>query len=101
MDIPFKFLGIPVGENPRRASTWKPVIDKFKSRLTRWKGRNLSIGGRVTLINSVLSVLPLYFFSFYKAPKKVIDNMIQIQRQFLWVGGDEKVDIMGKVVLGM
>ncbi|PNX58635.1 ribonuclease H, partial [Trifolium pratense] len=25
--IPFKFLGLPVGANPRRKETWKPVID--------------------------------------------------------------------------
>lgn len=82
--IPFNFLGLPVGANPRRKGTWNPVLQKFRSRLASWKGRNLSIGGRVTLINSVLSSLPLYFFSFYKAPKVVIREMIKIQRDFLW-----------------
>jgi len=53
-DFPFKFLGIPVGASPRKSSTWKPVLD-----LMEWKGKHLSIGGRVVLINSVLSSLPL------------------------------------------
>jgi hypothetical protein len=66
--IPFCFLGIPVGANPRRRSTWLPIIESMKKRLNTWTGRTLSIGGRVTLINSVLSSLPLYFFSFFKAP---------------------------------
>lgn len=66
--IPFKFHGLPVGANPRRRGTWNPVIEKVRSRLASWKGRNLSIGGRVTLINSVLNSLPLYYF-FFKAPK--------------------------------
>lgn len=39
--IPFKFLGEPVGANPRRA---KPVIDKVKSRLALWRGRLLFVG---------------------------------------------------------
>jgi hypothetical protein len=25
--IPFKFLGIPVGANPRRRDTWQPVVE--------------------------------------------------------------------------
>lgn len=82
--LPFKFLGIPVGENPRRASTLQPFIDNIKARLTNWRSRQLSIGGRLTLINTVLSSLPLYFFSFYKAPKKVLEMLERLQRRFLW-----------------
>ncbi|MCH81419.1 LINE-1 reverse transcriptase like, partial [Trifolium medium] len=85
--IPFKFLGLPVGANPRRLNTWKPVVESMKKRLSSWNGRHLSIGGRVTLINSVLSSLPLYFFSFFKAPKGVITDLIKLQRNFLWGGG--------------
>ncbi|PNX89544.1 ribonuclease H, partial [Trifolium pratense] len=89
--IPFKFLGLPVGANPRRLNTWKPVVESMLKRLSGWNGRHLSIGGRVTLINSVLSSLPLYFFSFFKAPKGVIHQLVKIQRNFLWGGGlDDK-----------
>lgn len=79
---PFKFLGIPVGVNPRCGSTWRPVIDLLHNRLASWKGRNLSIGGQVALIKSVLNSTPLYFFSFYKAPKVVLNSIIKIQRDF-------------------
>jgi hypothetical protein len=82
--IPFKFLGIPVGANPRSCKTWQPILDLMEKRLAKWKGKHLSIGGRVVLINSVLSSLPLYFFSFFKAPKKIIQEIIKIQRNFLW-----------------
>ncbi|KAK2423204.1 hypothetical protein QL285_033672 [Trifolium repens] len=61
----------------------------MNKRLGVWNGRNLSIGGRVTLINSVLSSLPLYFFSFFKAPVCVIKELVGIQRKFLWGGGSE------------
>ncbi|GAU25113.1 hypothetical protein TSUD_274020 [Trifolium subterraneum] len=69
------YNSIPFGSNPRRRATWSPIVDTLKKRLCAWNGRNLSIGGRVTLINSVLSSLPLYFFSFYKAPASVIKEM--------------------------
>jgi hypothetical protein len=87
--IPFKFLGIPVGANPRRRETWKPVVESMSKRLNTWSSRHLSYGGRVTLINSVLSSLPLYFFSFFKAPKCIINQLVRIQRNFLWGGGVE------------
>jgi hypothetical protein len=61
----------------------------MNKRLGVWNGRNLSIGGRVTLINSVLSSLPLYFFSFFKAPVCVLKELVGIQRKFLWGGGTE------------
>ncbi|XP_058751979.1 uncharacterized protein LOC131625099 [Vicia villosa] len=50
--IPFKFLGIPEGANPRRCITWKPVFESLKKKLSIWKAQLLSIGGRVTLINA-------------------------------------------------
>ncbi|MCH86516.1 LINE-1 reverse transcriptase like, partial [Trifolium medium] len=40
------------GANPRRRTTWTPIIDSMKKRLCSWNGRHLSIGGRVTLIKS-------------------------------------------------
>ncbi|MCI06179.1 putative ribonuclease H protein, partial [Trifolium medium] len=75
--------------NPRRCATWNPILNSLKFKLSSWRGRLLSIGGRVTLINYVLSSLPLYFFSFFKAPVKVVNQIIRIQRNFLWGGGVE------------
>jgi hypothetical protein len=87
-EVPFKFLGISVGANPRRQATWKPaVVDAMTKRLNSWSSRLLSYGGRITLINSVLSNLPLYFFSFFKAPSCVIKQLVKLQRNFLWGGG--------------
>lgn len=58
----------------------------MKKRLSKWKGRHLSFGGRIILIQSVLSSLPLYFFSFFRVPRKVLKIIIGIQRSFLWGG---------------
>lgn len=32
--LPFIYLGLLVGANPRRAETWRPIIDKVKRRLS-------------------------------------------------------------------
>jgi hypothetical protein len=84
---PFRFLGIPVGANLRRRATWSPILDSLKKRLCAWNGRNLSIGGRVTLIKSILSSLPLYFFSFFKAPVYVLKELVSIYSKKILVGG--------------
>lgn len=87
--LPFKFLGIPVAANPRRCSTWEPIVIALKKKLQCWKGRFLSIGGRVSLIDSILNSLLLYLLSFYRASRKVVKTLQAIQRRFLWGGCDE------------
>jgi len=68
MDIPFKYLGLPIGGNPSRCSLWEPVLSKIRKKLSVWKGRNLSFAGRVCLIKSVTNVVPLFLLPFFKAP---------------------------------
>ncbi|XP_058769032.1 uncharacterized mitochondrial protein AtMg01250-like [Vicia villosa] len=69
--IPFKFLGLIVGDNPRRKKVWLDVVKNIRRRLSSWKGRNISMGGRVTLINSVLNSIPIFTLSFFKIPEKI------------------------------
>ena len=48
----------------------------------------LSKGGRATLIRSTLLNLPIYFMSLLKLPSSVRRRLKQIQRDFLWGGGN-------------
>jgi len=69
MELPFSYLGLPVGGNPSRCSFWEPVLSKIrKKKLLVWKGRYLSFTRRVCLIKSVIDVIHLFFLSFFKAP---------------------------------
>lgn len=72
-----------------------PVIDKHLSKLAIWKCKSLSIGGRITLLMSVLCSLPIYFFSIFKAPVVVCSEIIRIQRIFFWEGIVIKKSSMG------
>ncbi|KAJ0518638.1 putative RNA-directed DNA polymerase [Helianthus annuus] len=69
--LPFKHLGLQVGVNMNLIKHWKPVVDIFKRRLSVWKTNALSFGGRITLIRSVLSALPTYYFSLFRAPEQI------------------------------
>ena len=88
--LPCNYLGLPLGANPRSKNIWQPVIDRFNSRLSRWKGSQLSMAGRVTLIKSVLSSLPTYYMSLFLIPQGVRESLEKIQRNFLWNGTAEK-----------
>ncbi|XP_058726932.1 uncharacterized protein LOC131598334 [Vicia villosa] len=88
--FPCKFLGIMIGGSHRKVNFWNSVIKTMKSKLSAWKSRNLSFGGRFTLINSVLTNLPIYQLSFYNLPVKVVHQIITIQRDFLWQGAAGK-----------
>ncbi|GKV04742.1 hypothetical protein SLEP1_g16855 [Rubroshorea leprosula] len=68
-ELPFVYLGIPIGGNNRRKSMWQPMVQSVERKLASWKGRYLSMGGRITLINSVLSSLPVFLMSAYLIPK--------------------------------
>jgi len=83
MSVPFTYLGIPIGANPRRSQTWDPLITKCERKLARWKQRHLSFGGRMNLINSVLTSIPIYFLSFFRVPKQVVNKIVRLQRNFL------------------
>ncbi|GKV45281.1 hypothetical protein SLEP1_g52387 [Rubroshorea leprosula] len=65
----FKYLGIPIEGNPRRIALWKPLLETFNKKLHTWKGRFLSLCGWITLINSVLSSLPVFWMSLYLVPR--------------------------------
>ncbi|XP_028108106.1 uncharacterized protein LOC114306978 [Camellia sinensis] len=88
--LPINYLGMPLGANPKRVSTWEPIINKVKKRIVSWKKRYLSLGGRITLIKSVLSSLPIYYMSLFKIPTQVANLIEKYQRSFLWGDSDVK-----------
>ncbi|KAJ9559084.1 hypothetical protein OSB04_013698 [Centaurea solstitialis] len=101
--LPFKYLGIPVGANMSLKRNWQPVVEKLHNKLSDWKAKTLSFGGRLTLIKAVMGSLPLYYFSIFKAPRSIIDLMEKLRRKFLWGGTEEKNKICWvpwNVVLG-
>ncbi|GJW17464.1 hypothetical protein Tco_0024900 [Tanacetum coccineum] len=79
---PFSYLGVKVGMSPSRRKAWDEIIGKVSNRLSKWKIKTLSVGGRLTLIKSVLTSLPLYHMSLYKAPLGVLRDLESLRRNF-------------------
>ncbi|GJU36754.1 retrovirus-related pol polyprotein from transposon TNT 1-94 [Tanacetum coccineum] len=59
-------------------------VSKLSDRLATWKINLLSIGGRLTLVKSVLGCLPLYYLSLFRAPVYVISHIEALRRSFFW-----------------
>ncbi|GKV32374.1 hypothetical protein SLEP1_g40985 [Rubroshorea leprosula] len=103
--IPFMYLGMLVGDNPRRRKMWMPVVERFQKRLSGWKLSSLSYGGRLILLKSILSSLPLYYFFVFKLPMCVLQTLKKLEWDFLWgIGMDARRKIhwvsWDKVCLG-
>nr|GFA73292.1 RNA-directed DNA polymerase, eukaryota, reverse transcriptase zinc-binding domain protein [Tanacetum cinerariifolium] len=79
---PFKYLGTKLGGTMHRAIAWQEVIDKVKERLSKWKMKALSIGGRFTLLKSVFGSILIFHMSIYKAPMRMLKELESIRRQF-------------------
>ncbi|GKD50972.1 RNA-directed DNA polymerase, eukaryota, reverse transcriptase zinc-binding domain protein [Tanacetum coccineum] len=62
------------------------IIDRFFKRISNWKAKALSFGGRLTLTKSVLGSLGVYYFFTFKAPKMVTNKLESIRRKFFWGG---------------
>ena len=82
--IPFVYLGLPIGGNLRRLSFWEHVVNRIKSRLSGWQSRFLSFDGRLILLKSVLTALPVYALSFFKAPSGIISSIESLFLKFFW-----------------
>ena len=63
--------------------------ERFKKNLALWKRQYISKGGRLTLIKSTLSNMPIYTMSLFRIPKRVKSRLEKIQRDFLWGGGNQ------------
>nr|GEV50260.1 hypothetical protein [Tanacetum cinerariifolium] len=76
------YLGVMVGECMSRHNAWASTVDKLRSRLSKWKVKTLSIGGRLTLLKAILGASPLYNMSIFKVPKGILNSMEAIRCKF-------------------
>ena len=79
---PFRYLGIPMHFRKLSNNDWKIIEDRIEKRLSGWKGKLLSVGGRLVLINSVLSSLPMFMLSFFEVPRGVLKKLSIIDQGF-------------------
>ena len=72
---------------------WKAIDDRIEKRLSGWKGKFLSVGGRLVLINSVLSSLPMLMLSFFEIPRGIFKKIEYYRSRFFWQNDGHKKNI--------
>lgn len=70
--FPIKYSGIPLHFENLRREDIQPLVDKMLKRIASWKGKLLSQAGKVVLIKTCLTNIPVYLLSFIKFPKWAI-----------------------------
>ena len=94
--LPTSYLGLPLGAPKKHCGVWDSIEERFKRKLAVWKKHYLSKGGRLVLLKSTLSNLPIYFMSLFVIPRKVRIKLERIQKDFLWgdLGDKSKIHLV-------
>ena len=87
--FPFNYLGIPLSDKQLPRTAYIQLIEKLNKRLAAWAAKFLSIAGRLVLLNSVLSSIPVHYMSVLRLPQWVLNKIDKIRRRFLWKGASE------------
>ncbi|GJY89248.1 hypothetical protein Tco_0503876 [Tanacetum coccineum] len=86
--LPVKYLGVPLVSSRLMIRDCNELIDRVQIRIQDWKNKSLSIAGRFQLIQSVLGSMHIYWALVFILPSRVLLNIEQLMRNFLWCHGN-------------
>ena len=88
--LSFSYLELPLTCDRLQKLQWRPLIERRSN--GDWQDRvvtcslSLSLSGKITKINDILSVIPMYFASFFSLFRWVERELDSLRRIFLWEG---------------
>lgn len=97
-DIPFEYLRVPIFKGNLSIIHRQPVVDKIKLKLIAWKGKLLSLMGRVQLVKSVIEGSLMYSFRIYHWPFSLINDIERYIRNFIWLWDKDQRNLVIKYV---
>jgi hypothetical protein len=69
---------------------WKALEQRIEKKLSCWKGKLLSVGGRLVLINSILTSMVLFMLSFFEVLRGVLEKIEYFRSSFFWQNDEHK-----------
>ena len=90
---PIETLGVTLSgdEDDHYILNFKKRLKNMKNTLAMWKCRNLSLKGKVTVINTLAISPLLYLTNTIHVPPQVITEVKQIVVDFIWDGKPSKI----------
>ena len=84
--LPFKYLGITIASKKLGIMDCHILLEKIVERVRAIGARQFSYGGRLILVQTVLSKLHCYWSPIFLIPKGTLKQIDAICRNFLWHG---------------
>ena len=84
----FNYLGFYIKPLGYRTRDWDWLIKKFEKKISLWTHKLLSLGGRLILVQSVLSSIPVYWMGLAPIPASVLQKLRSITFAYLWGSTD-------------
>ncbi|GJX85369.1 reverse transcriptase domain, reverse transcriptase zinc-binding domain protein [Tanacetum coccineum] len=88
--LPVRYLGVPLISSRLLYRDCKILVEKLKSRVNDWRNKFLSFDGRLQLIWLVLSSMHIYWAFIFILPNRIVHDLEQLMRGFLWCQGEIK-----------
>ena len=88
ISIGFKDLGFCLKPLGNRTSNSFWLVERFENKIKHWSFRLLTLGGRVILINVVLSGFAVFWFALARCPKSILNKVRKTIFMFLWGNSD-------------
>jgi hypothetical protein len=83
VELPITYLGIPLTLRRPTVAQLQPIVDSIASRLPTWKAGLMSKPGRLAMVKSILSAIPIHQLLAYAPPNKTLKLIEKIKRGFL------------------
>jgi hypothetical protein len=84
--FPFTYLVLPLGMNKPTVQDCMPLVTRVERRLVS-TSNFLTHGGKLQLVNSVLSSMATFYMCSIKVPIEILNQIDKYRRHCLWNGG--------------
>ncbi|GMI80336.1 hypothetical protein HRI_001702900 [Hibiscus trionum] len=79
-----RYLGVPLLHKRVTKASYQYVVQRVRDKLSGWSAKSMSLAGRITLANSVLSSILFYVMQSTLLPKGTCQEIEQLIRSFIW-----------------
>src|SRR4051812_21698715 len=89
--MPFTYVGLPLGTTRPSVQDLMPLIRMVERRLCATLNM-ISYGGKLSLLNSVITSLVIFALCTLRLPTKIIELLDKIRRRCLWTKKTDQGD---------